>query len=98
MSGESFWAAPVVKALISEHNPMSAVLNRKADTLELSVRSAAVIQRCGAVYVGDVCKLTDARLMRQPGIGPKSVNEIREVLDDYGLTLGMRLDDWRRPK
>lgn len=67
---------------------------RKVDELELSVRSANCLKNDNIVYIGDLVQKTEAEMLRTPNFGRKSLNEIKEVLTQMGLKLGMELPGW----
>ncbi len=69
-------------------------LLRKVNELELSVRSANCLKNDNIVYIGDLVQKTEQEMLRTPNFGRKSLNEIREVLSQMGLTLGMECVDW----
>ena len=69
-------------------------LFRKVDELELSVRSANCLKNDEIVYIGDLVQKTEAEMLKTPNFGRKSLNEIKEVLDEMELSLGMVLDGW----
>jgi len=69
-------------------------LLRKVDELELSVRSANCLKNDNIVYIGDLLQKTEAEMLRTPNFGRKSLNEIKEVLAQMGLHLGMEVKDW----
>ena len=69
-------------------------LLRKVDELELSVRSANCLKNDNIVYIGDLVQKTEAEMLRTPNFGRKSLNEIKEVLAQMGLHLGMEITSW----
>src|SRR5436305_13622491 len=69
-------------------------LLRKVDELELSVRSANCLKNDNIVYIGDLVQKTEAEMLRTPNFGRKSLNEIKEVLAQMGLHLGMEVPGW----
>ena len=69
-------------------------LLRKVDELELSVRSANCLKNDNIVYIGDLVQKTEAEMLRTPNFGRKSLNEIKEVLSQMGLHLGMEITQW----
>ncbi len=84
-------------------NPVEAIddelefnrnLLRKVDELELSVRSANCLKNDNIVYIGDLVQKTEAEMLRTPNFGRKSLNEIKEVLSQMGLHLGMEIPAW----
>ena len=77
-----------------EVNP---ALMRPIDELELTVRSANCLKAENIYYVGDLVQRTEVELMKTPNLGKKSLNEIKDVLEQQGLSLGMELDSWTSP-
>ena len=69
-------------------------LLRKVDELELSVRSANCLKNDNIIYIGDLVQKTEAETLRTPNFGRKSLNEIKEVLAQMGLHLGMEITSW----
>lgn len=69
-------------------------LLRRVDELELSVRSANCLKNDNIVYIGDLIQKTEAEMLRTPNFGRKSLNEIKEVLAQMGLRLGMDVTNW----
>src|SRR5213082_1474748 len=67
---------------------------KKVDELELSVRSANRLKNDNIVYIGDLVQKTEAEMLRTPNFGRKSLNEIKEVLANMGLHLGMEIANW----
>jgi len=74
--------------------PFNAALLKKVDELELSVRSANCLKNDNIVYIGDLIQKTEAEMLRTPNFGRKSLNEIKEVLAQMGLHLGMEVPNW----
>ena len=77
-----------------EEPPFNKNLLRKVDELELSVRSANCLKNDNIVYIGDLVQKTEAEMLRTPNFGRKSLNEIKEVLAQMGLHLGMEVPGW----
>ncbi|MDE0061011.1 MAG: DNA-directed RNA polymerase subunit alpha [Defluviicoccus sp.] len=69
-------------------------LLRKVDELELSVRSANCLKNDNIIYIGDLVQKSEQEMLRTPNFGRKSLNEIKEVLAQMGLELGMEILDW----
>ncbi|MCU0225661.1 MAG: DNA-directed RNA polymerase subunit alpha [Acidobacteria bacterium] len=67
-------------------------LDRSIDELELSVRSYNCLRNAGIEYVRDLVQRTEPELLKTKNFGRKSLNEIKELLADMKLSLGMRLD------
>ncbi|MDP6262847.1 MAG: DNA-directed RNA polymerase subunit alpha [Rhodospirillales bacterium] len=74
--------------------PFNKNLLRKVDELELSVRSANCLKNDNIIYIGDLVKKTEADMLRTPNFGRKSLNEIKEVITQMGLQLGMETPNW----
>jgi DNA-directed RNA polymerase subunit alpha len=74
--------------------PFNKNLLRKVDELELSVRSANCLKNDNIVYIGDLVQKSEAEMLRTPNFGRKSLNEIKEVLSQMGLHLGMEITNW----
>jgi DNA-directed RNA polymerase subunit alpha len=77
-----------------EELPFNKNLLRKVDELELSVRSANCLKNDNIIYIGDLVQKTEADMLRTPNFGRKSLNEIKEVLAQMGLHLGMEIPNW----
>ena len=69
-------------------------LLKKVDELELSVRSANCLKNDNITYIGDLIQKTEGEMLRTPNFGRKSLNEIKEVLAQMGLHLGMEVTGW----
>jgi DNA-directed RNA polymerase subunit alpha len=74
--------------------PFNKNLLRKVDELELSVRSANCLKNDNIIYIGDLVMKSEAEMLRTPNFGRKSLNEIKEVLSQMGLHLGMEITNW----
>jgi DNA-directed RNA polymerase subunit alpha len=74
--------------------PFNRNLLMKVDELELSVRSANCLKNDNIIYIGDLVQKTEAEMLRTPNFGRKSLNEIKEVLAQMGLHLGMKIPNW----
>jgi len=70
------------------------VLLRPIDDLELTVRSANCLKAESIYYIGDLIQKTEVELLKTPNLGKKSLTEIKEVLAQRGLALGMKLENW----
>ncbi len=69
-------------------------LFRKVEELELSVRSSNCLKHDDIVYIGDLIQKSEAEMLKKPNFGRKSLNEIKEVLEEISLRLGMELEGW----
>lgn len=74
--------------------PFNVNLLKRVDDLELSVRSMNCLRNDNIVYIGDLVQKTENEMLRTPNFGRKSLNEIKEVLSQMGLYLGMQVSGW----
>lgn len=73
-------------------------LYRSVEELELSVRSANCLKNAGIKLIGELVMRSEAEMLKTQNFGRKSLNEIKDVLVDMGLTLGMKLDGFPDPE
>src|ERR1700680_4925074 len=71
---------------------MGEQLNRSVEELELSVRSYNCLKNANIQTIGELVQKTEAEMLRTKNFGRKSLNEIKEILANMGLSLGMRID------
>lgn len=64
------------------------------DELELSVRSANCLKHANIKLIGDLVQKTEAEILATKNFGRKSLNEIKDILAEMGLSLGMKLENW----
>ncbi|MFT6395428.1 MAG: DNA-directed RNA polymerase subunit alpha [Bradymonadia bacterium] len=84
--------APVAaREVVEEFNEH---LLRTVDELELSVRSANCLQNANIRFIGELVQRTEAEMLKTKNFGRKSLKEIKEILAEMGLSLGMKLDGW----
>jgi DNA-directed RNA polymerase subunit alpha len=69
-------------------------LFRNVDELELSVRSQNCLKHADIRLIGDLVQKTEAEILATKNFGRKSLNEIKEILSEMGLSLGMKLENW----
>ncbi len=69
-------------------------LFRRIDELELSVRSANCLENADIKYIGELVQRSEAEMLRTKNFGRKSLNEIKEILTEMGLSLGLKLEDF----
>lgn len=69
-------------------------LFRSVDDLELSVRSANCLKNANIRYIGELVSKSEAEMLKTKNFGRKSLNEIKEILSEMGLNLGMKVDGW----
>ena len=94
----NFEEVPEQTEEISEHGTekMNEVLNRSVEELELSVRSYNCLKNANIQTIGELVQKTEAEMLRTKNFGRKSLNEIKEILANMGLALGMRIDQHGR--
>lgn len=73
-------------------------LNRRVEELELSVRSANCLQNANIKYIGELVSRSEGEMLKTKNFGRKSLNEIKEILAEMGLSLGMKIDNWQLPE
>ncbi len=85
---------PVVAEAPKEEAKLNENLFRSVDELELSVRSANCLQQANIKTIGDLVQRTEAEMLKTKNFGRKSLKEIKEILAEMGLSLGMKLENW----
>ena len=90
----NFEEVPEQTEEISERglDKMNEILNRSVEELELSVRSYNCLKNANIQTIGELVQKTEAEMLRTKNFGRKSLNEIKEILANMGLSLGMRID------
>lgn len=83
---------PDAEDILEDRPPLNENLYRRVDELELSVRSANCLQNANIRYIGELCQRSEPEMLRTKNFGRKSLNEIKEILAEMGLSLGMKLD------
>lgn len=81
-----------------EREKINENLYRSVDELELSVRSANCLKNAGIKMIGELVSRSEAEMLKTQNFGRKSLNEIKDILADMGLTLGMKLDGFPDPE
>jgi DNA-directed RNA polymerase subunit alpha len=85
---------PVIAESPKEEAKLNENLFRSVDELELSVRSANCLQQANIKTIGDLVQRTEAEMLKTKNFGRKSLKEIKEILAEMGLSLGMKLENW----
>jgi DNA-directed RNA polymerase subunit alpha len=73
-------------------------LYRSVNELELSVRAANCLRNATIRYIGELVQKTEQEMLKTKNFGRKSLNEIKEILQEMGLHLGMKLDSFAPPE
>jgi DNA-directed RNA polymerase subunit alpha len=88
-------AEPTHESAVSEEQQkLSENLWKSVDELELSVRSANCLQNANIRYIGELVQKTESEMLKTKNFGRKSLKEIKEILSEMGLSLGMKLEGW----
>jgi DNA-directed RNA polymerase subunit alpha len=72
-------------------------LYRGVNELELSVRAANCLRNAHIRYIGELVQKTEQEMLKTKNFGRKSLNEIKDILAEMGLALGMKLDNFSPP-
>ncbi len=88
---------PVVQAKEEGGSQFNPNLYRSVEELELSVRSANCLQNANIKYIYELVQKTEAEMLKTKNFGRKSLNEIKDILSEMGLSLGMKLDGFVAP-
>ena len=86
--------SPEAKSEEKKEPEMDPLLLRPVDDLELTVRSANCLKAENIFYIGDLIQRSEFELLKTPNLGKKSLTEIKDVLAQHGLSLGMKLENW----
>ena len=81
-----------------EKDRMRENLMRSIEELELSVRSYNCLKNADIKTIADLVQRTEAEMLKTKNFGRKSLNEIKELLAEMGLSLGMKIDHLLKPK
>ncbi|MCB0338366.1 MAG: DNA-directed RNA polymerase subunit alpha [Bdellovibrionales bacterium] len=79
---------------VESDDKLNENLFRRIDELELSVRSANCLENADIKFIGELVSRSEAEMLRTKNFGRKSLNEIKEILGDMGLGLGMKLENF----
>jgi DNA-directed RNA polymerase subunit alpha len=79
---------------LGDDEPVNENLFRSVEELELSVRSANCLQNANITLIGELVQRTEQDMLKTKNFGRKSLKEIKEILANMGLSLGMKIDNW----
>jgi len=79
-------------AVDARQEQLRGLLTKSVEELELSVRSYNCLKKAEIKTIGELVQKTDAEMLRTKNFGRKSLNEIKELLSEMGLSLGMKVD------
>ena len=77
---------------VEEKQDLNEYLLRPFDDLELSVRSVNCLRNAGIRLIGELVQKTEPEMLKTKNFGRKSLNEIKEILAEMGLSFNMKLD------
>jgi DNA-directed RNA polymerase subunit alpha len=83
---------------VQEPSKLNDNLFKSVDELELSVRSANCLKNADIRHIGDLVQKSEGEMLKTKNFGRKSLNEIKEILSEMGLSLGMKLENWPPPE
>jgi DNA-directed RNA polymerase subunit alpha len=89
---------PELEDVEEEEQEFPESLFKRVDELELSVRSQNCLQNAGIEYIYQLVEKSEAEMLKTKNFGRKSLNEIKEILDDMQLSLGMKLHNFPKHK
>jgi len=84
---------PVQPQVDEKKQKMLANMAKCVEELELSVRSYNCLKNANIQTIAELVQKTDGEMLKTRNFGRKSLNEIKEILEDMGLHLGMRVDE-----
>ena len=84
--------------LIEEEPKPNENLFKTIGELELSVRAANCLKNANIRYIGELVQRSESEMLKTKNFGRKSLNEIKQILGDMGLSLGMKLERWTPPE
>jgi len=85
------------KSDVREIKSVNPNLSKSVEDLELSVRSANCLRNAQITYIGELVQKTEAEMLKTKNFGRKSLNEIKQLLQQMDLSLGMKIDKWEPP-
>jgi len=89
---------PVVVEEDDERQKINENLYRSVEELELSVRSANCLKNAQINLIGELVQKSEAEMLKTQNFGRKSLNEIKDILSEMGLSLGMKLENFPDPE
>lgn len=85
---------PVEEEELRRDEKLNENLFRSVSELELSVRSSNCLKNANITLIGELVQKTEPEMLKTKNFGRKSLNEIKAILEDMGLSLGMKLDNF----
>lgn len=81
------------KEISEEQNRLRKLLNMSVNEIELSVRAANCLNNANITSVGELAMKSEQEMLKYRNFGKKSLNEIKDKLEQLGLSLGMKIDE-----
>lgn len=91
-------AEPEIDIVEEADEPANPFLDKPVEDLELSVRSANCLKNADIHFIGDLAQKSDQEMLKTKNFGRKSLNEIKALLAEMDLTLGMKFENWTPPE
>lgn len=88
---------PVIVEEEDARQKINENLYRSVEELELSVRSANCLKNAQINLIGELVQKSEAEMLKTQNFGRKSLNEIKDILAEMGLSLGMKLEGFPDP-
>ncbi len=88
---------PQIEEADEEGTRINENLYRSVEELELSVRSANCLKNAQINMIGELVQRSEAEMLKTQNFGRKSLNEIKDILAEMGLTLGMKIEGFPDP-
>jgi DNA-directed RNA polymerase subunit alpha len=85
---------PLVEEEDEREEKLNENLFRPVSELELSVRSANCLKNANITLIGELVQRTESEMLKTKNFGRKSLNEIKSILEEMGLSLGMKLENF----
>lgn len=82
---------PMIEAVTVDAR-LNENLYKSVDELELSVRAANCLENAGIRYIGELVVRSESEMLKTKNFGRKSLNEIKDILAEMGLHLGMKIE------
>ncbi len=84
---------PETMAGTEKDEELKKVLETSVDDLELPSRAHNCLKAANIHSLGDLVRNSESEMLKYKNFGRKSLNEIKEILDNYGIHFGMNVDE-----
>ena len=79
---------------LDSNERIKKILLTGVDDLELSVRSHNCLKSADIKTLGDLVRKDENEMLKFRNFGRKSLSELTEIVDNYGLDFGMDVDKY----